>query len=190
MVSADRREHDRRVEQDALTGLTAAFGALMPAVASPQLPHKVAVDPLRVAPAGLGGYVGLSATPPGEIRAHRVTALARVTVGTTDADQLDAAVTKVTSAIVAGDRAQQRSHGLLEAELEDIGPQVAVSASGVDRFSRDVRFRLLFEHVQLPEASEDVIETIPLHAVPPAAADRTFRIAPALPGEPDPPEGP
>ena len=184
MVSADGPEHDRRVERDALTGLTAAFGALMPAVASPQLPHKVAVDPLSVKTAGLGGYVGLSTTPPGEIRAHRVTALARVTVGTTDADQLDAAVTKVTAAVVAGDRAQQRSHGLLEAELEDIGPQTAVSVSGSDRFSRDVRFRLLFEHLQLPQASEDVIETIPLHAVPPAAADRTFRIAP------EPPEGP
>ena len=184
MVSAGRREHDRRVERDALTGLTAAFGALMPAIASPQLPHKVAVDPLSVAPAGLGGYVGVSTTPPGEIRAHRVTALARVTVGTTDADQLDAAVTKVTAAVVAGDRARQRSQGLLEAELEEIGPQTAVSVSGSDRFSRDVRFRLLFEHLQLPQTSEDVIETIPLHAVPPAAADRAFRIVP------EPPEGP
>ena len=68
------------MERDALAHLTQVFNALMPAVAGTDPPLEVAVDPLEMAAAGVGGIVGLARDPPGEIRARRVRAVARVLV--------------------------------------------------------------------------------------------------------------
>jgi hypothetical protein len=149
------------IDRAALTSLTTVFRALLPAVTATQLPHQVALDPIGCGPAGIGGVVGVSHAPPGDILARRLRALARVRVQTTDAAELDTAVTGVTSAVLAGDRAQQRVDGLLGAELLEIGPETTVAADGGDtRFGRDVRFRLLFEHLQPPTEAGDLIGEI------------------------------
>jgi hypothetical protein len=149
------------LDADALTSLTTKFGALMPTVSAPQLPHQIALDPLGSAPAGIGGVVGISRTPPGEILGRRLRALARVRVQTTDEGSLDAAVTGVTTAVLAGDRAQQRADGLLTAELDEIGPETSVTPNGgPTRFGREVRFKLLFEHLVPPEEAGDVLAEI------------------------------
>ena len=149
------------IDRSALTSLTATFQALMPAVTDPQLPHQLALDPLGSGPAGIGGVVGISNEPPGEVIGRRMRALARVRVQTTDAAELDSAVTGVTAAVLAGDRAQQRAQGLLGAELLEIGPETSTAADGdEERFARDVRFRLLFEHLQAPTEAGDVIAEI------------------------------
>lgn len=149
------------IDRSALTSLTATFQALMPAVTDPQLPHQLALDPLGSGPAGIGGVVGISNEPPGEVIGRRMRALARVRVQTTDAAELDSAVTGVTAAVLAGDRAQQRSQGLLGAELLEIGPETTTTADGdEERFARDVRFKLLFEHLQAPTEAGDVIAEI------------------------------
>jgi hypothetical protein len=164
------------VEGAALIHLTQAFVALMPPVADPQLPLHVAVDPVSIAPAGVGGVIGLSRAPIGEIHARRVHAVARVRVGTTDADALDAAVTSVTAAVIAGDRAHQRAAGLLEADLQDVGPQTTITDAGQSRHTRDVSFRLLFEHIELPTEGEEVITSIPLVSRAPSGPNPGFRI--------------
>jgi hypothetical protein len=149
------------LDADALTSLTTTFGALMPTVSAPQLPHQIALDPLGSGPAGIGGVVGISHTPPGEILGRRLRALARVRVQTTDEGGLDAAVTGVTAAVLTGDRAQQRADGLLSAELDEIGPETSVTPNGgPTRFGRDVRFKLLFEHLVPPEEAGDVLAEI------------------------------
>src|SRR4051795_8317285 len=149
------------LDLDALTTLTAKFGALMPSVSAPQLPLQVAVDPLSTGPAGIGGVVGLSRAPVGEILGRRLKARVRVRVQTTDEARLDAAVTDVTAAVLAGDRAQQRADGILVAELDEIGDETAVSANGGGtRFGREVRFQLLFEHIVPPRTDEGVIDEV------------------------------
>jgi hypothetical protein len=149
------------IDRAALTSLTAKFQALMPTVSAPQMPHQVALDPVGCGPAGIGGVVGVSHTPPGEILARRLRAVARVRVQTTDAAALDAAVTGVTAAVLAGDRAQQRADGLLGVDLLEIGQETTAPADGGGtRFGRDVRFRLLFEHVQAPTEAGDAIGEI------------------------------
>jgi hypothetical protein len=149
------------LDLDALTSLTARFGALMPSVSAPQLPLQVAVDPVSTGPAGIGGVVGLSRQPVGEILGRRLKARARVRVQTTVEASLDAAVTEVTAAVLAGDRAQQRADGILLAELDEIGDETAVTANGGGtRFGREVRFQLLFEHIVPPTTGEGVIDEV------------------------------
>jgi hypothetical protein len=149
------------LDLDALTSLTAKFGALMPSVSAPQLPLQVAVDPVSAGPAGIGGVVGLSRAPVGEILGRRLKARARVRVQTTDEAGLDAAVTHVTAAVLAGDRARQRADGILVAELDEIGDETAVTANGGGtRFGREVRFQLLFEHIVPPTDDEGVIDEV------------------------------
>jgi hypothetical protein len=148
-------------DADALNSLTTKFEALMPAVAAPQLPHQIAVDPVGSGPAGIGGVVGISHTPPGDILGRRLRAFARVRVQTTDVTRLDAAVTGVTAAVLAGDRAQQRADGLLSADLDEIGPEISLAANGGPaRFGRDVRFKLLYEHLVPPEETGDMISEV------------------------------
>ncbi len=145
---------------DALTSLTATFGALMPPVTAPELPLQLAVDPLGSGPAGIGGVVGISHSPVGEILGRRMRALARVRVQTTDEAGLSAAVTKVTASVLAGDRAQQRADGLLSAELDAIGPETSTADGQTTRFARDVSFKLLFEHLAPPTDDAGVIDQV------------------------------
>jgi hypothetical protein len=151
------------IDREALEALGAAMQALLPGAAGPLLAPRLALDPVRIAPTGLGGVVGFQREPAGVIVGRRLQATARVSVGTSDESRLDEAVTRVTSALVTGDRAQMRASGLFDVELAGVGPATTIAANGTpERFVRDVSFTVSFEHLQVPEEAGDVIDEIPL----------------------------
>jgi len=152
------------IDEQALAGARSALSALLPPADGALLAPELALLPTRIRPAGIGGLVGTSRAPDGEILARRVQAEALVRARTNDASRLDDAVTRVTSAM-AGDEAARRAGGLLELELAELGDASSSSVSGGTVFAREVRFRLLFEHVHRPVDAGDVIDRIPQSVV-------------------------
>jgi hypothetical protein len=146
----------------ALAGLHDAVVSLLPAVAEPVLVPEVAVNATRIDAAGLGGFVGVSKDPPGDIFGRRVRAAVVVTARTTDGTALTDTVSAMTAAFVGADRSVLRGSGVLDVELSRLGDASVVESDGGDVFRRDVEFSVLYEHLQLPTEAEGVIDKIPL----------------------------
>ena len=64
----------------AVGGLAAAIESLLPDEADPDVRPTVIVSPRKIAPTGVGGFVGLNEEPEGEIYGRRVEANVFVTV--------------------------------------------------------------------------------------------------------------
>ena len=77
---------------EAITGLETTFRSILPAPASEALRPVVLVNPLRVTPAGLGGFVAASQEPQGDILGLRLDVQVSVTVKADNADNLNGAV--------------------------------------------------------------------------------------------------
>src|SRR5438445_11169914 len=92
------------LNNEALTGLTSALQSLLPAAADPTLAPDLAVSPMRFAPTGLNGFVGVNHDPDGEILGRRLTASAIVGVKTKTLDKLNGAVAGLTAAVVGAPR--------------------------------------------------------------------------------------
>ena len=162
----------------ALAGLRDAVVSLLPAVAEPVLVPEVAVNATRIDPTGVGGFVGVSTDPPGDIFGRRVRAAVVVTARTTEATRLGDTVSAMTAAFVGADRSELRGSGLLDVELSRLGDASVVAADGGDVFRRDVVFSVVYEHLHLPTEAGGVIGEIPLEldvgaAAPPRVLLRT-----------------
>jgi hypothetical protein len=142
----------------AVGGLAAAIESLLPDEPDPDVRPAVLVSPRRIAPTGVGGFVGLNEEPEGEIYGRRVDANVLVTVKADDDDELPAAVTAVTRALLTPDRSTLAGEGIQRILLEEMG--AARTAGGIA--SRDLRFAVLYEFLRLPSAPEGVIQTTPL----------------------------
>ena len=142
----------------AVGGLAAAIESLLPDVADPDVRPTVIVSPRKITPTGVGGFVGLNEEPEGEIYGRRVEANVFVTARADDADDLPAAVTAVTRALLTPDRSTLAGEGIQRILLEDMA--APGSAGGVA--FRDLRFAVLYEFLRLPTAPEGVIQTVPL----------------------------
>jgi hypothetical protein len=135
-----------------------AFDALAGTVRSllPGAP-EVRINPVRVSPSGLAGFVGLSHEPEGQIVGRLVDARTVVTVEEATASELDDAVAGVTQALVGADRGDLRAAGVLRLALDEVG-----SPSGDGPLRRDVTFAVAYEFVKGPDDGEGIIEEIPI----------------------------
>ncbi|HEX9369528.1 MAG TPA: hypothetical protein VF897_00920, partial [Roseiflexaceae bacterium] len=149
---------------EALQGVTAAFGALLPADLRPTL----IVVPTRVAPTGLGGYVGPSAAPAGDIVGRRLEASAMVTVRAANDGQLSDAVNAALGAVLAADRASLARQGILQLALDGVGPDEP-QPGVAGRLQRALSFRLIYEFLKAPAESEGLIAHIPIGVGPDTA---------------------
>ena len=144
---------------EAIDGLTAVVASLLPAGGDPALRPLALVSPLRIAPTGLGGFVGLNDDPPGDILGRRLKASVAVTVRASTAGALNDAVKNVTKAFLAADRQALLEQGILKLALEEVGP----AADGNGASQRELRFTVLYEFVKRPSELEGgVIEEVPL----------------------------
>ncbi len=163
---------------EAIDKLSATLEELLPPGDSPALAPTLEVHPLRIVPTGLGGFVGLSHGPEGEIVGRRLEASARVAVKAASAGALGAAVSAVTNALLAADRGSLRSRGVLRLDLDALGPKPAAGAAGVAE--REVQFKVLYEFLKLPTEDGGLIQRIPVdlelgRGVPPRTlADARF----------------
>jgi hypothetical protein len=137
-----------------------AFDALAGTVRSllPGTP-EVRVNPVRVSPAGLAGFIGLSHEPDGQIVGRLIDARTVVTVEEDTAALLDDAVSDVTQALVGADRGDLRAAGVLRLALDGVGTPV-----GDGPLRRDVTFAVAYEFVKGPDEGEGIIEEIPIDA--------------------------
>src|SRR4051812_3196955 len=94
------------------TTLRGLFAALNPV-------PVVEITPIRVAPIGLGSYVGSNHEPEGDIFGRHIDAVLRTTVSAATNDDLVTAETAVQAALLTLDRADMRSKGLLRIAPDD-----------------------------------------------------------------------
>jgi hypothetical protein len=165
---------------EAIARLTAAVSSLLPAPADPALAPSVLVTPVRVAPTGLGGYVGVHDAPGGEVLGRRLSARVGVTVRAPDAGSLGDAVALTTRSVLARHRATLAQLGILRVGLDSLGPPPPPPSPGPPQpQARDVVFDVLFEYLHLPVEAGGIIAEIPLDAdVTLAARPRLLRRGP------------
>jgi hypothetical protein len=152
------------INVEALDGLTSALQALLPATAEPRLRPSLLVSPTRIAPAGVGAFVGMNVDPHGAILGARVEAAVLITARAPTPGDLPAAVTAVTRALLGRDRPTLLDDGILRIAADGLErPLTDVPDGGGGTVAEQtVRFRLLYEFLRLPAASEGVIREIPL----------------------------
>lgn len=147
------------INKEALASLTSTLKALLPPAAP--APTLVAT-PLRIMTAGLGGYVGPHDDPPGDILARRVEALVTVTISANNLAALNDRLSEVLGATVAADRGVLRERGVLNLTLDGITPQPPEKPANQVK-TRDLTFKVFYEHLQKPEAGEGIISQIPIN---------------------------
>jgi hypothetical protein len=153
------------IETDALNGLSTAVSSLLPAPASPALAPSLVLSSARVTPTGLGGLVGPSTSPVGEVRGRRVAAELRITVRADTGANLDAALRAHTLALMGADRVTLAQKGILRLAVDGLGTRVVPAGGGQGQSqiaSCDVAVTVLYEHERAPDAPEGIIQQIPL----------------------------
>jgi hypothetical protein len=119
------------------------------------------VIPERVTPTGLGGYVGHNPDPVGDVVGRRVQGRLIVTVRAANLAGIAPAAQAASTALLGSSAAELRGQGILRLAIDDLG-DTSISGEGQNQIaSRDLGFSVLFEHLNLPVASEGVIETVP-----------------------------
>jgi hypothetical protein len=147
----------------ALNGLIRALEELVPDETDANLQPRLTLSALHLAPSGVGGYVGMSADPRGEIHAQRLAASVRITVRAGDADGIGAAMTRVNQALLGANRGDLRGRGILRLGLEQLGETSLVGSGPGQVAQRDLNFSLLYEFLQLPtDDGEGTIARVPL----------------------------
>lgn len=148
------------IDAAAFAGLTTALTDLLPS-AEPTLAPQLSINPLRVRPTGLGGYVGPHVSPDGDVVGRLLDAQALVQVKAASVDGLDAAVSSVTQALVGAGRTTLRAAGILRLELDTLGDKVP-PAKAKDPAAQPVTFSVSYEFLKEPDADGGVISEIPL----------------------------
>ncbi len=135
------------IAQEALAALDTAVAALMPATVPGGLTRDLLVAPLRIAPAGMGGYVGSSVEPAGSLLGRRIEATVRVAIRGGQEPAAMAYLNQVVRALQLQDRAAMRRAGIFR-----ISSQIADA--------RHAELSVLFEYIRQPSVGEGVIEQL------------------------------
>src|SRR5215831_12040407 len=149
------------VAADAFSGLADALGSLLPPAGDPSLAPELTINPVRMHPLGLGGYVGPHTLPAGDVVGRFLEAKALVEVKAASVGGLDAAVGTVTRALVGARPAVLRAAGILGLELDELGEK-APPPEPADNASQAVTFAVAYEFLKEPTDSGGTIASIPV----------------------------
>lgn len=135
--------------EQALAALEAAVISLLPATVPGGLNRDVVVAPVRISPAGMGGFIGTHPEPRGSIWGRRVEASVRVAIRGGQEAAAASYLAQVLRSVLAQGRADLLRLGIqrLRAEVED---------------ARHAAIALLFEYQRLPQSGEGVIASLDL----------------------------
>src|ERR1035441_7433659 len=145
---------------EALDKLLVTLQALLPPIIDPVLPAAVLVVPVRISTIGVGGVIGISQKPAGEIQGRRVEASIVVTAAAKDTNSLGTAVTAIARAFTS-DPGGLRASGIERLVLAALGPAPA-PASGGATVQRELTFDVLYEYLKVPSADEGQIKEVPI----------------------------
>ena len=148
------------IAEKAFTGLATALGSLLPTPPAPALAPELTVNPVRIRPTGLGGYVGPHTDPDGDVVGRFLEARALVEVKAASLDELDAAVGTITRALVGAGREDLRRAGILRLELDELGDKTSPEAA--DNATQAVTFSVAYEFLKGPDEGGGVIAEVPL----------------------------
>lgn len=159
------------VTNEALDALRAAVTTLVPPIAGGATRRSVSVTPLRLKPAGLGGYVGTEQVVVNnvaltrELPVRRVEAQVGMIVTAESEANVEAGAAAAAAALLTVDRRQLRELGLLRVAVQE--PRAfGVSATAPEgSFARELLFRVDYEFVKRTVPTEGIIEQIPLKSV-------------------------
>lgn len=151
---------------EAVAALQGEIAALLADGGDPALQPEVTVNAVKSHLSGIGGFVGLSSDPAGEIRARRLDARVVVRVKAGSLAALAAVEAEATTAIVGADPVLLRGRGIqrITREIEGTDPVLAASDGLSAPAGKDLRFNVLYEHVRPPDAPSGVLETLPQDA--------------------------
>src|SRR5215831_8995323 len=170
------------VAADAFSGLADALGSLLPPAGDPSLAPELTINPVRMHPLGLGGYVGPHADPDGDVVGRFLEAKALVEVRAASVGGLDAAVGTVSQALVGARPADLRAAGILRLELDGLGekapPDQANSAS------QAVTFAVAYEFLKEPTDNGGTIASIPVDVELTGANEPRVLVATAFEDDP------
>ena len=151
------------INEEALDDLNVSIEVLLADLADPNVQTILMVNPVRIMPTGVGGFVSLNEDPSGEIFGRRVEATVVVTVRVQSVDALNDAVMTVTRALVGAERKNLLQHGIFNITLGEVKPR-SIRGSGASRIvEQDLIFDVLYEFLKVPEEPEEIIEEIPVN---------------------------
>jgi len=158
---------------DAVTALGTTVSDLLPVPASPALAPEVTVNLLKTPLSGIGGYVGLHPSPHGEIQARRLYARVVVRVKANDVEDLAAAESAATLALVGANPLNLRSQGIRRIERDDAEGEIFEHQGGgpPQPVGKNVLFNIDYEYRQLPSAPSGMIQVVPVDLLPQIRGD-------------------
>lgn len=149
------------IATEAFAGLTTALESLLPPSGDPALTPQLTVNPTKIRPTGLNGFVGTSEDPAGEIVGRYIEATALVEVKAASLDGLDGAVGAVTQALVGASPLDLRKAGIFRLRMAKLGDKTPPPADD-DPAVQSVSFDVAYEFLKEPDEGEGVISAIPL----------------------------
>jgi hypothetical protein len=121
---------------------------------------RLLLAPERAAPAGIGGHIGPSRSPRGELGGLRVDAVAQVTLSAGSRGAVDSAAQSVIGTLLGARRSALVPVGIQGISLIDAGSPEPVAPAGVER---RLSFRVRYEFQQAPQDAEGIIGQIPVN---------------------------
>jgi hypothetical protein len=147
----------------AVDRLRTAIQTLIAGVNLPSLQTSIFVNPTRIIPIGLGGFITFNEEPAGDVVGRQVDAIVHVLAGMPSLAELGAAVSALTTALSAAGRKTLMENGIQRLVLDEIGP-FAVRANGNGVIvEREIKLSVRFEHVRVPADAGDVIREVEIN---------------------------
>ncbi|MBN1931253.1 MAG: hypothetical protein JW786_06555 [Desulfobacterales bacterium] len=150
------------ISGEALSALRSVLEEMIPDVTNPAHEPVLIFNTTHIAPIGLGGFIAVNEDPKGVIYGRRIQTNATITVKASNENQLNNIVDNLTENFLTQDRLTLVQNGLYRVVLNDIGPVTTIGGGNNAVSARDVNFSVLYEYVKLPDASEGVLDEIPL----------------------------
>jgi hypothetical protein len=150
---------------EAMNSLIAALRFFLPSSTDPALQPMLVVSAVRIAPTGLGGFVGINADPVGEILGRRLEATVLVTIKASNQGSLDSSVTAAIAALLGTNRVTLLERGIQKISLEALEADSTPAVGNEEpnpTLTRTFTVKVLYEFLKPPEADGSLIQQIPI----------------------------
>lgn len=161
------------ISKQAIDSLTAIVTAILPPGVNQA---NIMLIPKKVACIGIGGVVGISSNPSGEIIGRNVEANVDITVKANDENTLRSQLAEVASAFMTKSRKEMVEQGLSRLEITEPGASINITGG----FQSSVSLTVQYEYLKTPTDSSGIIKEIPLN-MDLGLQDKQAPVAPAEP---------
>ncbi|GAK58609.1 hypothetical protein U27_05583 [Candidatus Vecturithrix granuli] len=151
------------INDEAIDSLTTAMNSLLPDVGDPVLQPILIIQPDRIIPTGISGFIGFNRDPVGDILGRRIEATVELLVKASNILALGNKVNKITHAFLGTERKTLLELGILIITLDEMGPVSKDKDDSHKIVEQDLKFKVLYEFLKRPEEPDDLIREIPIN---------------------------